>query len=86
MSEPQETQPEPVLTGPHNADQETEQVQQQVEDAEDPDGLPQIVRPALQRQGRHASVLLLLQEDGQWAGEGEPAPAGSPELPVRRRG
>ncbi len=34
MSEPQETQPEPVLTGPHNADQETEQEQQQVEDTE----------------------------------------------------
>ena len=34
MSEPQETQPEPVLTGPHNAEQEAEQEQQQVEDAE----------------------------------------------------
>lgn len=35
MSEPQEeTQPEPVLTGPHNAEQEAEEEKQQVEDAE----------------------------------------------------
>lgn len=35
MSEPQEeTQSEPVLTGPHNAEQEAEQEQQQIEDAE----------------------------------------------------
>jgi hypothetical protein len=35
MSEPQEeTQSEPVLTGPHNSEQEAEQEQQQIEDAE----------------------------------------------------
>src|SRR3989344_5003316 len=34
MSEPQETQPEPDLTGPHNAQQEVEQENQQADDAE----------------------------------------------------
>ena len=34
MSEPQETQPEPVLTGPHDAEKKAEQEKQQIEDAE----------------------------------------------------
>lgn len=35
MSEPQEeTKPEPVLTGPHNAEQEADQEKQQAEDVE----------------------------------------------------